>query len=688
MRNKNAAVTQREVPFPAKTVLVSRTDLKGITTYANDAFVNISGYAREELVGQSHNIVRHPDMPPQAFKWMWDTLKDRRAWRGTVKNRCKNGDYYWVRATVAPVYENGAVTGYSSVRRAPTREQIAEADALYKTLRASGASIETKYEKFKFRHWSLSHKLQFALQMVLFIALSIGQYYLFNDIKQRERESLVAETHQLSNELIDRANMLMLSGRIADPGMHKQLLEKIKTVDGVQSVRLLRAKPVVDRYGPGMPDAHIDDDLQRRVLETKQPKVIFSSDEKTLRVISPYVSSKDFRGTDCTSCHEVPEGTVLGVSDLVLNVETHMAEVQHLETKVLIAQIAMQLFLFFYIGLLVRRYVGHPAEVAELAFQHLMQGDMNDEIDIGGRDELGLLLNDIQTMQSYLRTVVDEIVTPVGEMQKRITDMDGKVTVVANNAAGEHDHIQQIASTIEEFSQSVAGVAEMAANSLQDAKAMQSIVEENNRNMELSIKATSKVADTVQSSSQTITDLGVSIQNIGVIANAIKDIADQTNLLALNAAIEAARAGEQGRGFAVVADEVRKLAERTAASTKDIGCTINQINSISADAVNSMHGAVAEVGKGIELIRRNGEGLKEIMDATTSVALRIEHIAQASRDQSAAGESVTRSIENLTGLVDSNAVQAKEAMLAGDELMVAVSGLRTAGYPLTKCATD
>ena len=94
MQNKHAYVTQKEVAFPEQAVLISRTDTKGITTYANEAFVALSGYSREELVGRSHNIVRHPDMPPQAFKWLWDTLKDGRPWSGTVKNRCKNGDHY------------------------------------------------------------------------------------------------------------------------------------------------------------------------------------------------------------------------------------------------------------------------------------------------------------------------------------------------------------------------------------------------------------------------------------------------------------------------------------------------------------------------------------------------------------------------------------------------------------------
>jgi PAS domain S-box-containing protein len=687
MQNKNAYVSQKEVPFPKGGVLISRTDIKGITTYANDTFVELSGYAREELIGKNHNIVRHPDMPPQAFKWLWDTLKDGRAWAGIVKNRCKNGDHYWVSATVAPVYESGAVVGYSSVRRAPTREQVAAAEALYKKLNASGAQIESAYEKYKYKYWTLSHKLQFALQAILVVALSVGQYYLFDNIKEREKEALVSETQQLSNEVIDRANMQMVAGQIGDVELRRLSIEKVKgSVEGVELVRLLRAQSVVDAYGPGLPEEQVGDELQRRAIESKALQVVFGQDGKSLRVVTPLLSSKDFHGTDCTGCHDAPVGTVLGATDLVLDIAPHMAEIERLELKVLIAQIVLQIFLFVYIGFLVRKYVGRPAEVALEGFKSLMQGDMDDEIDISGRDELGRLLNGVRTMQSYLRSVVDEIVTPVGYMQKRIAEMDSKVTAVADNAAGEHDHIQQIASTVEEFSQSVAEVAEMATDSLKDAKAMQGVVEQNNRNMELSIAATSKVAETVQSTSQTIADLGASIEKIGSIANAIKDIADQTNLLALNAAIEAARAGEQGRGFAVVADEVRKLAERTAASTKDIASTIGEINSISDAAVQSMQGAVTEVGEGIELIRRNGEGLKEIMSATASVAERVEHIAQASREQSAAGESVAKSIENLTGLVDSNAQQAQEAKLAGDELMDAAAGLRRAGYPLTKCA--
>lgn len=138
---KNLPVTQVEVPFPKGSYIVSRTDLKGITTYGNDTFVDISGFSREELIGKNHNVVRHPDMPPQAFAWLWETIKTGRPWRGVVKNRRKNGDHYWVEALVVPVRKNGETTGYMSVRTEPTREQVAAAEALYQKLNANQASI-------------------------------------------------------------------------------------------------------------------------------------------------------------------------------------------------------------------------------------------------------------------------------------------------------------------------------------------------------------------------------------------------------------------------------------------------------------------------------------------------------------------------------------------------------------------
>ncbi|MBI2277959.1 MAG: PAS domain-containing protein [Dechloromonas sp.] len=131
----NNPVTQNEVLLQPAKPLVSKTDLKGIITYANENFIQVSGFSREELIGKNHNIIRHPEMPPEAFADLWNVLKAGHPWRGLVKNRCKNGDFYWVEAFVSPIRENGQIVGYMSIRSIPDRREVEAAASLYCAIR-------------------------------------------------------------------------------------------------------------------------------------------------------------------------------------------------------------------------------------------------------------------------------------------------------------------------------------------------------------------------------------------------------------------------------------------------------------------------------------------------------------------------------------------------------------------------
>lgn len=159
MRN-NLPVTEREVILDPRQPIVSKTDLKGQITYANSSFKEIAGFSNQELIGEPHNIVRHPFMPVSAYADMWSTLKQDLPWRGIVKNRCKNGDHYWVEAFVTPLREKGKKVGYMSVRNTPSREQVAAADALYKKVNAGEASLTAT----RWRH-QISMKLRISLVM-------------------------------------------------------------------------------------------------------------------------------------------------------------------------------------------------------------------------------------------------------------------------------------------------------------------------------------------------------------------------------------------------------------------------------------------------------------------------------------------------------------------------------------------
>ena len=164
----NMPVTDHEVVMIEGQELVSKTDLKGIITYVNQDFIEISGFTEAELIGKNHNVVRHPDMPPAAFDDLWTTIQEGKPWVNMVKNRCKNGDYYWVQANVTPLLEGGRVTGYMSVRSVPSRQQIEKADELYRAINEGKASIDQR------RFWSKLNPLsKLRLGQKLSINLSI-----------------------------------------------------------------------------------------------------------------------------------------------------------------------------------------------------------------------------------------------------------------------------------------------------------------------------------------------------------------------------------------------------------------------------------------------------------------------------------------------------------------------------------
>ena len=135
---KNLPITQTEIPVPANDRIISTTDLKGRITHINPTFTEISGFTEEDSLGQPHNLVRHPDMPPAAFDNLWQHLKSNTPWLGMVRNRCRNGDFYWVSAYVTPVYDQGQVVGYQSVRTRPDSADRTRAERLYARLNRGG----------------------------------------------------------------------------------------------------------------------------------------------------------------------------------------------------------------------------------------------------------------------------------------------------------------------------------------------------------------------------------------------------------------------------------------------------------------------------------------------------------------------------------------------------------------------
>ncbi len=213
----NMPVSDKEHKLKADDVLITTTNKKGIITYCNESFIRISGFHAHELINQNHNIVRHPDMPVEAFQNLWDTVKKGETWSGTVKNRCKNGDYYWVKANVSPEYSNNQLSGYSSIRTMPSRQEIDQANTLHADIKA-GAS----YLKVSVLHrFNPLRKLNLSIKLVMVVVLlMLPTAYLLSSRLTTENAAIkMARLEKSGSTFVARINALMV-----DVGRYQRLL--------------------------------------------------------------------------------------------------------------------------------------------------------------------------------------------------------------------------------------------------------------------------------------------------------------------------------------------------------------------------------------------------------------------------------------------------------------------------------
>ena len=454
----NMPVTMTERYLEPGKPIVTKTDLKGRITYANDSFVRISGFTRDELIGSSHNIVRHPDMPPEAFDDLWRCLKAQLPWRGLVKNRSKEGDFYWVDAFVTPITQDGERKGYISVRSTPSRAQIQQAESLYRDIREKRASfLATKHPSSK--GWFAKN---------LFAPASVAA------------ASAIA--------------------------------------------------------GAMMPGA-------------------------------------------------------LGVAFAMLAV-------------------LVSLGLPFW----VRHTVYAPVREVRRVLQAIDEGKLNEGIEArsGPLAELQLQL---ETLRIHLKAMFCDVMVGADQVERRAGGLSSDMHRAVESTNRQSDEISEAAAAIEEMSVSVTEISNNTSLSLRAVTDTENLAIQGKSVVDHEIETSRNLVDAVKASQTQISRVNASINEISDIARLINEIADQTNLLALNAAIEAARAGEHGRGFAVVADEVRKLAERTATSTRSIAGTIDAIRNDADAAVQAMDRVVSDVESNTSEIQGTGQSLNRIVEA-------------------------------------------------------------------------
>ena len=503
---------------------------------------------------------------------------------------------------------------------------------------------------------SIQLKVALAVSLAFIVILAVSTLLTVSSERRLASEIGMDKATVMGHSFFDGVNTMMLTGNLDQKA---SLREKLMG-NGVLELRLIQAPGKINPTPPA--ESLPQDDLDTRALAGEKVTALTEKDgQRIVTVVTPIKATANYHGTNCLSCHQVEEGSVVGA----IRTTYSLAELDGQHNRNLQINTGINIVLFIgglaLVFFILRHIVIKPLLVIRQTMHDIEQdADLTRKIDVSGADEVGMLAGSINSMLAKFRSSLSRVAETASRVSGAAEHIASVSEGTANAAAQQRTETDQTAQFIGDL-RGIAG--EVGDNATQAASVSEEAERQATQGTAMTREAIGGILNLVKEIEATagiIEQLDKRSQNVSNVLDVIREIAEQTNLLALNAAIEAARAGEAGRGFAVVADEVRKLATRSHESTRSIEDIVSQLQSEARQAVGTMGHARSSAEHDSKQLEQALSSLDQIVTRVTEIREINDRMASSVEQQRRLTTSSSEKVLNISRIADHTASEAMQ----------------------------